>query len=82
MSSARMVRAFVRPVSYRGGTPCGGHDGDSSAPGRLVVCHRRFSFGRPDTAALRSAPEFERFAGLSATARAMREPDTYCPAGQ
>ena len=45
--------------------PGGDHDGDSSAPGRLV-CQRPFSFGRPDTAVPRSAPEIERFAGLSA----------------
>ena len=49
-------------AAHRGGD----HGGDSSAPGRFVVCQRQFSFGRPDTAASRSAPEIERFAGLSA----------------
>ena len=56
------------PALYRGGTPGGDHDGDSSAPGRLMVCHRRFGFGRLGTAAFRSACDIERFAGLSAAA--------------
>ena len=37
----------------------GGDHGDSSAPGRLVVCQRPFSFGRLDAATPRSAPEIE-----------------------
>ena len=60
------VRAFTGPALYRGGTAGCDDDGDSLAPGRLVACHRKFSFGRPDTAASRSAPEIESFADLSA----------------
>ena len=51
-------------AAHRGGA----HDDDSSAPGRLVACQRRFGFGRLGTAAFRSTREIERFAGLSATA--------------
>ncbi len=46
--------------------PGGDHDGDSSAPDRLVVCHRQFGFGSARHGGPRSAREIERFAGVSA----------------
>ena len=62
------VRAFTGLPHIEAAHRGGDHDGDSSAPGRLVVftgTMLQFRLREPDAAAPRSAPEIERFAGLS-----------------